>query len=183
MRSKRFQDRHKHAAGALTLAVIACAFALPARGERASEALTSQPASTTPVVGPIAYYVASCARCHGDITATYVGLQNPKRGKELEQIIDDMAYGPAQAPLDAEGLKQQTALHEAMFGKTPFVWLDPTAKDRLRGEVLPGTTLTFQPATGEVTKPAVTDNRFDFPKQSGTLIGSMGGKEMKIAVH
>lgn len=183
MRSKRPDHRRQNAAGALTLAVVACAFALPARGERASEASTSQPSSIAPAVGPIAYYVASCARCHGDITATYVGLQNPKRGKELEQIVDEMAAGPAQAPLDAEGLKQQTALHEAMFGKTPFIWLDPSSRDRLRGEVLPGTTLTFQPTIGEPAKPAVVDNRFDLPKQPGTLVGMAGGKEMRIVVQ
>ena len=136
-----------------------------------------------PVVGPIAYYIDKCARCHGDVSAAYVGLEHPKRGKPLERIIDDMAAGPSQSPLDAEGLKQQTALHEAMFGKTPFVWLDPTPGHRVTGEVLPGTTLTFEPTGGAAADVDVTDNRFDFPRKPGTLTAKRDDHTTKYDVR
>ena len=174
-------NRRKTVLSAVVLATVACAFALPLRGKGASDTSTSQPAeAAAPAVGPIAYYVAKCARCHGDVSAAYVGLEHPKTGKVLEQEIDDMATGPSQSPLDPEGLKQQTALHEAMFRKTPFVWIDPSVKDRIAGEVLNGTNLTFETATGPGPAPIVTENRFELPKQPGTLIARRGETVIRI---
>lgn len=177
-------NRRQSLLSAVALATVACAFALPLRGEGASDASTSQPAEqATPAVGPIAYYVAKCARCHGDVSAAYVGLEHPKTGKVLEQEIDDMASGPSQSPLDPEGLKQQTAMHEAMFRKTPFVWIDPNVKDRVAGEVLNGTTLTFETPAGPSAAPTVTENRFELPKQAGTLIAKRGEAVVRIPVR
>ena len=100
----------------------------------------------------------------------------------LKKEIDDMATGPGQAPLDAVGLKDQTALHEAMFGKTPFAWVDSSNKTRIVGEALPETTLSFQPSSGAAVAVTITDNHFDIPKQPGTLIARRGDAVVKIEV-
>lgn len=145
-----------------------------------SEPAASQPDDAGPAaVGPIAYYVAKCARCHGDIAASYEGVTRPQTGKQLEATIDEMAYGPAQAPLDAKGLKDQTALHEAMFRKQAFVWLDESRKDKLAGELLPGTTLTAEPAA----KIKVAGTTFELPRQKGVLIAKRGEHVLRVPIE
>ena len=169
---------------AFAVAGVACAFAFAGRAVSDPPATSPAAPDATPVVGPIAYYVANCARCHGDLSAAYNGLANPKTGKALEGVIAQMAEGPAQAPLDDDGLKQQTALHEAMFRKAPFVWLDPAVKTRVGGEVLPGTTLTFRPTSGPAVTPTVgDDDRFDLPRTPGTLLAKRGDQVVKVPVR
>lgn len=180
MRSDR---RHIVVPTVALAAALAVAWPRPAASEPPATQPTTMATAAGPVVGPIAYYIDKCARCHGDVSAAYVGVDHPKRGKALEQVIDDMAYGPAQSPLDPEGLKQQTALHEAMFGKTPFVWIDPTPGARVTGEALPGTTVTFEPAGGAAADVAVADNRFDLPRKPGTLVAKRGERIVKHDVR
>ncbi|HEX8324918.1 MAG TPA: hypothetical protein VF595_13515 [Tepidisphaeraceae bacterium] len=174
------ERRHSIRLPAVTLAVAACALAWPRPAT--SETPASQPTTAAaPVVGPIAYFIDRCARCHGEINAPYLGLDKPKRGHAMEEAIAEMAAGPAQAPLEPDGLRQQVALHDAIFDKKPFVWLDPTRRDVIAGEVLPGTTLTFEGSKGTVT-PLVKDNRFELPRQAGTLIGEREGQRLRLTI-
>ena len=163
-----------------TCGIVACVFAIPRPA--ASEGPASQPATdATPPVGPITYYVANCARCHGDVSAPYVGLDHPKRGKALKNAIDQMADGPGNAPLDAAGLDQQAAMHEAIFGQAPFAWVNPARHDVIAGEVLPGTTLAFEAGDRRET-PTVTDNRFEIPRRPGTLTATRGTATVRVPI-
>lgn len=163
---------------------VACVTGLtrPAESQSsASQPAATRPADAAPAVGPIAYYVANCARCHGDIAEPYLGLDQPKRGQDMVEAIEEMAAGPAQAPLEPDALRQQVALHNAIFDKKPFVWIDPTRRDAVAGEVLPGTTLSFEGPDG-TSAPPVKDNRFELPRRPVTLIGKRGGHRVRLPV-
>ena len=113
----------------------------------------SEPRATK--FAPLAYFNQSCARCHGDYGSNY-GDDFAKNldDKALYQIVDEMADGPAQAPLSPADVETLTAWHRAKRDGKPFVVIVQTEKTddgwRLSGEVSPGATLQINGENVEV---------------------------------
>ena len=142
----------------------------PAPAPAAAEVLPDPQTLAVPVTaGPITYYTANCARCHGDASAAYEGIINPKHGDALRQVISDMVDGPAQAAIDPTQLDDQVRLHEAMFDHKPYAWFDAAAAGVITGEKLDNTRVGL--ANGDVTTDAKVDGyRFVLPKSSHTPV-------------
>jgi len=150
------------------LATLAGAFALRAQTTHPTTTSTTTRPSTSPSIptaptgvgqaigarvsmsegfAPITYFEDNCARCHGSNGSAY----GPEFGKhlsdaQLTKVIDDMAVGPGNAPVNARQLDVLVAYHHAMIARQPFVAVTkttPTGEQlTLEGEVTPNTALT-----------------------------------------
>lgn len=160
---------------AVLVGVFVSAVALSHTGSAESPPATSQPAprpQDKPIPetnGPITYYVEHCARCHGDISAAYVGVKKPKHRAELRKVIEDMATGPANAPLDKEGLDEQAKLHEAMFGDKPYAWIDRSQNPAVV-EKLENTEVRLVYGDTVETPRRTDDYRAEFNRRDGKLV-------------
>lgn len=144
----------------------------PAQNPPPTSQPTTQPLDDRPIPetkGPITYYVQHCARCHGDISAAYIGIKHPKRGAELRKVIADMATGPAQAPLEDAALDEQTKLHEAMFDDKPYAWLDRNQKPAVV-EQLENTDAALVNGNTTDTPARTDDYRAEFHWNAGKLV-------------
>lgn len=101
-----------------------------------SSALIAAPEVKAIPAKPVSYFEASCARCHGQEGSFYGDeMGATKTWSELRHAIDEMAKGPAQAPLKPAELEAQTAYHWALKGKEPFAIWNETGSGFLAGEV------------------------------------------------
>jgi cytochrome c5 len=158
------------AATAITLTWLTLGNRARSEDKATAAAPASAPASQ-PVAGPITYYNDNCNRCHGQVDAAYPDSKSPPTGEKLKQIIQDMAEGPAQAPLDASGLAEQVKLHEAIFSRGPYVWIDPGATGQISGETIPGTRI----------KGAEVENiRFTLPATAKTVETERNGQKKSL---
>jgi hypothetical protein len=107
---------------------------------------------------PISYFQANCAMCHGDY-GPYLGAEMGQRHDDrmLRRTLDDMAFGPANAPIEEHELDILLAWHRSLIDGRPFVILNQVTTDeddgawvRLSGETFPGTRITIQHPAGEV---------------------------------
>ena len=104
---------------------------------------------------PISYFNDRCGSCHGNYGEFWGGgFAAELDDHELRDIVDEMAAGPAQAPLEGAALDVQVAYHRSLVNGRPFI----TAylhEGSLRGEVTPGSRVALiidgkeQPATVE----------------------------------
>lgn len=104
---------------------------------------------------PLAYFNQNCARCHGENGSFYEKDFAPgKSDAELRAVIDEMAVGPAQAPLAPAELDAVAAWHRALRDKKPFVVIVKSEKTamgwQLSGEISPGATLQINEENVEV---------------------------------
>jgi hypothetical protein len=93
--------------------------------------------------GPLTYFQANCARCHGAYGQGYgPGFGKTRTPDSMRQIVDDMCRGPGGAPLAGEELSTQVAFHLALAKGLPY----GLVRGRLAGavylEISPGTKLT-----------------------------------------
>lgn len=96
----------------------------------------------------IAYFDANCARCHGP-GGSFYGEGFGKTGVEnLREVVDRMASGPGQAPIEGEALDREVAYHRAMIDKKPFVAV--TDARGAKGEVTPGSKVTVSTGAAEI---------------------------------
>ena len=73
---------------------------------------------------PLSYFAANCARCHGPNGSFYGdSFARTRDDASLRQIVHDMAFGPAQAPIDDPKLEVLTAYHRSLIDKKPFLSL------------------------------------------------------------
>ena len=117
-------------------------------GEKASETATA-------AFAPMAYFDANCARCHGENGSFYGdNFAKDKSDADLREVINEMADGPAQAPLTPAELDAVATLHQAWRDKKPFVAIVKSEKTaagvQLSGEISPGATLEINGAKVEV---------------------------------
>jgi len=93
--------------------------------------------SVTPLhQGAISYFDGACAHCHGPYGSGYgAGFFAKYDLKQLSKSIEDMANGPGQSPLDAEGLQAQVAFHQAIILNAPFIDWTARQGDTMSGEV------------------------------------------------
>lgn len=120
---------------ALVFAPLAALTAIPILLPAQAPPATA-PARLTPAPKAIAYYDAACRRCHGPEGSFY----GPELGKtltdaQLIHVVDDMARGPAQEPLDPPGLAAQTAFHRAIIAGDPYLSVTGIQPAELSGEV------------------------------------------------
>ena len=104
---------------------------------------------------PLAYFNANCSRCHGENGAFYAdNFAHDRDDASLREIIDEMASGPGQAPLNPAELDAVAAWHRALRDKKPFVIIVKSEKNgdnwQLSGEVSPGAALQINDKTVEV---------------------------------
>ncbi|HEX8341376.1 MAG TPA: hypothetical protein VF624_10755 [Tepidisphaeraceae bacterium] len=166
----------------LAIGAVGAALLRP-RAEEAAH-LPVAPPATQPavVVGPITYYNNNCNRCHGQVDAAYPDSKNPPKGEQLKQVIQEMAEGPAQAPLDEAALAEQVKLHEAIFGGGPYVWtphLLQQSKDLppVLSETIPGTKLVNRTEKGDV--PIVVNGyQFSRPGVRTSIVAERNGKTL-----
>jgi hypothetical protein len=104
--------------------------------------------------GPLTYFQNNCARCHGDYGSAYgEAFGKHLTDAQLEKVIDDMAFGPGNAPLQPRELAVQIAYHKAMIAGQPFVTVTKIITDGanaiLEGEAPPNTAISVTgiPAT------------------------------------
>ncbi len=98
---------------------------------------------------PVTYFKAHCARCHGTDGGMYDdGFDKKISDKDLRDVIDRMATGPGQAPIDGIDLDAQVAYHRAIGSHLPFLaW---TAQ---KGQTLSGDfTLSGEKLTAKLGK-------------------------------
>ena len=105
---------------------------------------------------PVKYFKDHCARCHGTDGGMYDDFfDRGKSDKDLRDVIDRMATGPGQSPIDGIDLDAQVAYHRAIGSKLPFLtWTGQ------KGSVLSGDfAISGEKLTAKVGKKklAVTD--------------------------
>lgn len=104
---------------------------------------------------PIDYFDRNCARCHGNYGTNYGPTLAMLPDAKLKQVIDEMASGPGQAPLDELQLERETAYHRSLRDGKPFVAVTKINEQpdglMLSGEVTPDTKLSIQAGADQST--------------------------------
>lgn len=101
------------------------------------------------------YFGENCARCHGEYGSFYgKDFGKNRDDAQMHEVVDEMAQGPAGAPLDEADLKVLVAWHLALRDGKPFVALISAKPDQggwqLEGEVSPDATLQVNGETLEI---------------------------------
>lgn len=121
---------------------------------------TSRPA-TGPAEGeidealrtPITYFNANCSSCHGNYGSYWgEGFAAELSEEELHAVVDEMAAGPAFAPLEGRALEAQTAYNRSLAAgaeKGLFV-VAIVQGATVTGEVTPEATVTVVTGAGDV---------------------------------
>ncbi len=139
---------------------------------------------------PLTYFDSQCSRCHGPNGAHYgddfgKGLSE----KKLRTIVDDMAAGPGEAPLEGAELAAQVAFHHSLIVKTPFIVLTKLETNGMRGEVMPGSEVILEvdgksfaaEVDGRDWSISLPENSLDDPaKDAPILIARREGSETRL---
>lgn len=140
---------------------------------------------------PLDYFAKACARCHGPNGSAYgESFGEGLTEHELVEVVDEMAIGPANWPLNEEELDVQVAFHRSMLRKTPFIVWNYREGNTLRGEVLPGSRVEIESESG------IVEARINHDQWQATLpdgwaesritlraIHSQGRTEVQLASH
>jgi len=123
--------------------------------------------------GAIGYYDGACAHCHGPYGSAYgKAFFTHYDLAKLAKTIKEMAEGPGQSPLDPEGLKAQTAFHQAIITGAPFIdWTGRTGAT-LSGEVTRRSIFTAR-AKGVAVAVAVSGTQWTLAMPPGTAPGDL----------
>jgi len=140
---------------------------------------------------PIGYYDQSCARCHGNYGTNYDANLPKLDDAKLKRLIDEMASGPGQAPLDAAQLERETAYHRSLQDGAPFIAVTKIEESSngivISGEATPGSKLSIGGAA-QSTLVAPERHLWSTTLPAGTdietlrLTASKNGKETTIAL-
>ena len=124
---------------------------------------------------PLSYFAANCARCHGPNGSFYGdSFARTRDDASLRQIVHDMAFGPAQAPIDDAKLEVLTAYHRSLIGKKPFLSLSSavvgSATGATKNDIVPNggakPANTRQTSTSEKAKKSGTTPKAPQPKST-----------------
>ena len=92
---------------------------------------------------PISYFNARCGSCHGNYGSFWgEGFAAALDEQGLREVVDEMAAGPAQAPLEGLALEVQVAYHRSLVDQKPFVTAY-VENGKLAGEAAPGSTVSL----------------------------------------
>jgi hypothetical protein len=129
------------------LATLCAAVACSPPSEPPSQEAAGQDAVTRPSLppeqlgfarDPISYFNQECGSCHGNYGSFWgEGFAAAYDDAGLRDVVDEMAAGPAQAPLEGLALDVQVAYHRSLVDGKPFVTVY-VEEGKLRGEVTPG---------------------------------------------
>lgn len=109
---------------------------------------------------PLEYFDLYCARCHGPWGDFYGdGFGGHLTDDGLEEIVAEMAAGPAGAPLEEDALAAQVAFHRSLLAGEPFLVFGGLSEGVMSGEVRPGSTVRLVWSEGEVVA-EVTGHRW-----------------------
>ncbi len=134
----------------------------PASPRQAPAASVSPQALT---VGPIAFFQASCARCHGAYGATYGEALAKLSDADLTRFTEEMVVGPGQAELPPADLEAQVAWHRSLIDQRPFLAITNLSDSSTEGEVTPGSTVEVI-AGGQRSAAQVSGHTWTAPRPS-----------------
>ena len=167
------------------LAVVAVTQLVPSREAATEVVVATQPAAVepaeTPVAivktsGPVTYYINHCARCHGDPETAYPDSKAHARNDELKRMIRSMATDTAMVEIDDAEVERQFALHNGIFDNKPYAWIDPTRKDVIAGETVPGTTIRAGAVDAKID-----NHQFTLPNSDAPISATRNGETITIA--
>lgn len=161
----------------ITMLVVIAITQLPmsSEPEQVVEALVP---TTLPVVetdGPVSTYAIYCVKCHGSPEVAYPEVKVHKRNEELKAKIREMAETRAMVALDDKEVEELFVLHNAMFDRRPYVWIDPAVTDAVAGEIIPGS----QVRAGK-TRANVEDRYFVLPRTDDRVVVTRGGESISV---
>jgi hypothetical protein len=136
------------------------------------------------VFSPIAYFEASCARCHGSYGRAY----GEEFGKNLDEralfrFVKEMTEGPADEPLDGADLESLVAYHRSLIDGRPFVFVSRHADDEVVGEVTPGATVRIIAKGGAAIEAVVSGHQFvvrGVAAREFEVVAELNGKETRL---
>jgi hypothetical protein len=91
---------------------------------------------------PLAYFDSHCSRCHGAYGSNYgVDFGKGQTTAQLRKVVEEMSAGPGGEALTGVDLDAQTAFHQEIIAKKPFIdWTGQKGRT-LSGEVTPKATV------------------------------------------
>ncbi len=136
----------------------------------------------------MAYYDDACRRCHGPQGSFYGSeLGKGLSDAQLKDIVDKMATGPGNSPLEKDQLEVETAFHRALVAGTPYVSVTELEGEKIAGEVMPEAKVTLKIAGKEIAA-KVEDQSWSVTIPSGTrpaditIVAELKGKKTELAL-
>jgi hypothetical protein len=114
--------------------------------------------ATLPSTPPLAFFEQACASCHGPFGTFYgEAFAATQNDAELTKVVREMVVGPGRSTLDPLSLEALVAFHRSLRDRPnrPFIVVTMATKERLRGEVSPGASVSI--VLGGRTLPSVQD--------------------------
>jgi hypothetical protein len=136
----------------------------PPESPRQIPAATAAPRALT--AGPITFFQASCARCHGAYGAMYGEALAKLSDADLSRFTEEMVVGPGQAELPPADLAAQVAWHRSLVDARPFVAITKVSDSTIEGEVTPGSTIEVV-AGGQRSVAQVSGHTWIAPRPTG----------------
>lgn len=134
-------------------------------------------------VGPVTYFQAHCARCHGPYGSFYALPFKITDEAALKAKIDEMARGPGGSPLDAAGTAAQAAFHKSLAGGGVFLSVSEVKEGLFQGEVTLGAEVAVIGPSGRVAA-TVEGHRWrcqsERPAGHWTVEGRLGEKVVVV---
>lgn len=126
---------------------------------------------------PITYFNQECGACHGNYGSFWgEGFAAAYDDAGLRKVVDEMAAGPAQMPLEGLALDVQVAYHRSLVDGKPFVTVF-TDKGALAGEVTPGSEVVLV-VDGKEQRAAVEKHVWRSQAQAATAVRVKKGKQV-----
>jgi hypothetical protein len=130
----------------------------------------SQPPSASPAsggprmlaVGPLSYFQAHCARCHGPYGSFFALPFKSSTADMLNAKIEEMARGPGGSPLDTDGVAAQASFHRSLSRGGVFLSVTGVIDGLIHGEVTVGAEVVVVGPSGPVAA-AVEGHRWRCP--------------------
>lgn len=132
---------------------------------------------------PITYFNARCGACHGNYGSYWLeGVLANLSDDELRTVVDEMALGPAQAPLEELALDVQVAYHRSLIDGRPFVSAF-RSNSGLAGEVTPGSRVVLITPSGEREARVEGHAWTSDAKDAARVRVATGSLSTELAVH
>ncbi len=135
----------------LSLVMLVAGLGVPAGPEVYADAGPVPQTQPALAFAALAYFNTSCATCHGD----YGSFYGPTFGQglsdvQLHDVVEEMADGPAAAPLAPAELAAVIAYHRSLIAGTPYLAVTERDGTRVAGEVTPGASVSVRTTAGEL---------------------------------
>lgn len=128
-------------------------------------------------LGPITYFNDKCANCHGNYGSFWgEGFAAELSDEALREVVEEMAAGPAQAPLNEAAVEVQTAYHRSLVDGKPFIvaWREG---ETWKGEVTPEAKIR-----GDSQEAEVEGHTWSLSGEQSELVVTKGEATTKISL-